>query len=202
MGMSSICLTYRCTSSPHRHHHVVNCHLRDVFPLGLEGCTQLVILRRKWISATKCLIKYVPDVCYGGQIRGICWPIEHMDVFVTPKFSADAGDVRFVVLMLENGVALANEGQDVWSQNFIVLSDCTQITYTEMRCVQCPWDILAQTSIPLPLCATLCIAVMSAFCSTVWRQTRCRPSALWSWKRDSLLKRPFVHRANSPWICL
>ena len=80
-SMSSINLTYRGTSSSHRHYQVVSCHLWDVFPFLLEGYTQLDIVHRMWMSATNRLIKDVPSVSYWGQIQGICWKIKHTDVF-------------------------------------------------------------------------------------------------------------------------
>ena len=51
-------------------------------------------------------------------------------------------------------------------------------------CVQCPWNISAQTSIPPPQCASLHTMVMPAFHSPV-QHLPCRPSALWSRKPDS-----------------
>ena len=45
----------------------------------------------------------------------------------------DAGNTRSCIIMLENGVVLANEGQDVRSQYFIVVPDCILITNNEMQ---------------------------------------------------------------------
>ena len=60
------------------------------------------------MSMMNCLIRDVPDMYYRGQIREICWAVT--DVFVIQKLSADVGDVRSGIVLLENGVDLANEG--------------------------------------------------------------------------------------------
>ena len=172
-SMSSIYLTYRGTSSSHRHYQVVSCHLWDVFPFLLEGYTQLDIVHRMWMSATNRLIKDVPSVSYWGQIRGICWKIKHTDVFCRNSLHTSA---------------VCNCRAEKWSIH--VTNNGMQLCAMSMGYAH-PNQHASPPPPPTPIhhhppCATV---------RTVrwWRKHsaplggamhRYRPSALWSWKRD------------------
>ena len=80
------------------------------------------------VEATNRRIK----VFYWEWVRGICWPITYMDVLVILKHSVDAGGVRSGIVVLENGVVLADDGQGERAQYLISVSDSIQITHSDM----------------------------------------------------------------------
>ena len=193
-SQSSICLMYYSTSLPHRHHQVVSFHLY-VFPQLLEGCMQVVIVHQKWILAKNCLIKNVPDVLYWGIKSG-----EYADQSSTQTFTLSR---NFLLTWVMQGLALwcwrmvlfrETKGKTIECSVSSQFLSAFKLPIMVCSCVQCPWDIPDQTSMPLPLCAILCL--------TVRRNTHCHPPALWSWKCDSSWKRIFLHCASVQDLCL
>ena len=136
-SMSSICLSYLCTFPP-----------KDINKLLLVTCGMLVIVRRKWMSGTNCLIQVVPDVLYWGLIQGICGQIMHTGVFVIQKLSSNTGELRSGSVVLENDVFLANQGQDYRFQYLVAESDSIQITNNDIkwRVMSLGWSHPKQTS--------------------------------------------------------
>ena len=154
-SMSSICMTYRCTSPLRIIIQVVNCHLCGMFPLLLESYTQLVIFRQKWMSATNCLMKDVQDVYFWRYIR------EYAAQSSTRAFSSSRNSLltrakwgfslscRKMVLFWQTKSRMIKRSI---SSRYLTAFSLPRVTWSFVHRLL---DIPAQTSMPPPLCATL-----------------------------------------------